>query len=90
MNWFRATPAEIIDQAIARAAKLQAEKHQLFVTIDYYSTLLDRCDPHTDWWRFADLKQKHHDACVEYEFIRLMAEKAAGDADALVAADGGE
>lgn len=66
---FGATPEQIMDQAILRAAHLAAETEKSRISMSMYSLLLEDTDPHTDWWRFADLKQKHMDAFTEYTFL---------------------
>lgn len=83
LRWFRPSRAELIDHVITRAAKLQAERAELLTIAECYGTLLDRCDPHTDWWRFASLKQKHCDACAEYEWIGEFALQALAEVEAL-------
>ncbi len=82
---FGAKPNEILDQTIARAALLAAEVEEFAVAIGYYETLLAKTDPHTEWWRWAELKQKHHNAINDYQVLTRRANHARAQVDALIA-----
>lgn len=64
-RWFGPNAAEILDEAIKRAARLRGELAELNMRVHYYSLLVVDTDHEEDWWRYADLKQKWHDACED-------------------------
>ena len=52
-------------EKIEQAARRKAEIHSDFIYHDamrsFYEERVAQIDPHTDWWEFADAKQKHQD-----------------------------
>ena len=52
-------------EKIERAARYKAEIHSDFTFHEamrsFYQERVAQIDPHTNWWEFADAKQKHQD-----------------------------
>lgn len=71
---------EQIDIAITRAAHLCGLCESLRVTRDFYIDALRDIDPHQDWWRFADLKEKSANANRDYLMALEMADTAQNQA----------
>lgn len=84
IKFFRSSPDEILDQAIRRAALLHGDAQQAAIAASYYAILLADTDPHIDWWRFADLKQRHVDSITEHVLLTERADKAAGQVRMLI------
>jgi hypothetical protein len=58
-------PTEVLDLAIARAARLRGELEQARFVCEQYANRIQAINPHDDWWTFAHLKQRHVDACEQ-------------------------
>lgn len=81
---FGPTPTELIDLAILRAAQASAERDAAGRTAIYYVRLLADIDPHTDWWRFAELKERHAEATAEHMELSVLADAATQNVEALL------
>lgn len=93
MNWFnrlqawlRPDPQTIINTAITRAAQLCGELEEARTRAEYYRVLLVNCDPHQEWWRFANLKQRQHDAHEDIKDIGEHYMRACVDVESLIQA----
>lgn len=84
--WLRPDPQVILNAAISRAAQLHGELQEARTRHSYYGVLVIRCDPHREWWRFAALKQRMHDAGEDVDELYVAWERAAGDVKALMEA----
>lgn len=52
---------ERVERAIRNKAQLASELEFHRTMGDFYSERVQSIDPHTDWWNFAEAKQKEYD-----------------------------
>lgn len=66
MNLFRRvfgpSARELLDLTIKRAARLKGELEEAGTRVHFYAVLVCDMDPESDWWRYAELRQKLEDA----------------------------
>ena len=74
---------ERVEKAVKAQAQLNSDAEFHRTMTDFYTLQVDNIDPHTDWWEFADAKQKEHDHVEQYQKYAASREEAA----ALVAAE---
>ena len=87
-RFFWMKPHELLDLAILRAARARANAEEARVMMCAYMRILAAVNPQTDWWRFAELKQKAADASDDYGKLLAKADDAQSTVDALIAEDG--
>lgn len=61
---------ERVEEAIKAKAQKVSDAEFNRTMANFYTERLLGIDPNTDWWEFADAKQKQHDrqaACMEHE-----------------------
>ncbi len=75
-RFFGPSHAELIDRRINRATELCGDAEVKRVEADFYTGIVLTIDPHTDWWTFANRKQKQIDAQHEYLVLVKKAESA--------------
>ena len=63
-------------------AHRSAEMHYADAMRNFYNRQVSTVDPHKDWWRFADMKQKHQE---QFEHYTRCADRVA-ESEARVAA----
>lgn len=73
---------EKIEKAIREKAQLVSDMEFHRTMSNFYTERVLEIDPHSDWWGFADAKQKQHDHQID--FTRYS--KAVQEADAKVIA----
>lgn len=87
LRFFWMKPHELLDLAILRAARARAQAEEARVMMCAYMRILAAVDPQTDWWRFAELKQKANDASEDYGKLMTRADEAQSAVDALITED---
>lgn len=74
---------ERVEKAIREKAQLVSDLEFNRTMGNFYTERVLDIDPHTDWWNFAEAKQKQHDH--QNDFVRY--EKRIQEADAKVEAN---
>ena len=65
-----------LDLALQRYAEFLGEAEAHRVLADHYTTAVLDVDPNTNWWRFAELKQKQHEHQTSHTPYMQRAEQA--------------
>lgn len=74
---------ERVEKSILEKAQLVSDLEFNRTMSDFYTERVMDIDPHTDWWSFAEAKQKQHDH--QNDFVRY--KKRIHEADAKVEAN---
>jgi hypothetical protein len=82
---FGPSARQLLDMAIARAAKLKGEVEEAGVRVHFYAVLVQDMDPEADWWRYAELRQKLEDARMDHLELFKYAVEAEGQVKSLIA-----
>lgn len=62
LSFFKPSRDDLINLAIARAARLAGEAREADRRCNAYATLMEKYDPMVDWWGYATVRQSWHDA----------------------------
>lgn len=84
MSLLRPSRQEVLDALIKRACNWYGDVQAAERASCYYALLVHRCDPYSDWWTYAQLRQELADAQDEYERAYAQWERAKADVDALM------
>ena len=82
---FGPSARELLDLAIARAARLKGEVEEAGVRVHFYAVLVCDMDPEQNWWRYAELRQKLEDARQDHCELFKYAIEAESQVKSLIA-----
>lgn len=84
-NMFRANRNELLDIAVTRMSRLDGIAQEFETLSTECANLLQKVDHNTDWWRWAELKQRQADALDEWAVANVRYKKARSQYEALLA-----
>lgn len=84
-KWFGPNARQLLDMAIARAARLKGEREEAGTRVHFYAHLVCDMDPECDWWRYAELRQKLEDAREDHLALFKRALEAESQVKSLIA-----